>query len=175
MDADARLEALAREHGAHLLRVAYQLTHDRAGAQDVVQEALLRVLQSWQRHHPTVTEPAAYLRRAVVNEYLRTRRLRSSTEIVTDDVPERAARSFETDHAERDAVWRQLESLPPRQRTVLVLRYYEGMPDREIAAIVGCREATVRSLTSRALGVLRLSEPLAPPAARIEEPERGTV
>ncbi|MGA8245292.1 MAG: sigma-70 family RNA polymerase sigma factor [Nocardioides sp.] len=55
----------------------------------------------------------------------------------------------------RDAAWRMLAKLPPRQRAVLVLRFYEDLPDRDIAAVLGCSEPTVRSNASRALATLR--------------------
>ncbi|MGH3456005.1 MAG: RNA polymerase sigma factor, partial [Nocardioidaceae bacterium] len=65
-----------------------------------------------------------------------------------------------SDQVEQDAMWRALGELPVRQRTVLVLRYYEGVPDTEIAAIVGCRRATIRSLAARGLAALRRSSQL---------------
>jgi RNA polymerase sigma factor (sigma-70 family) len=56
---------------------------------------------------------------------------------------------------ERDRVWRLIGALPPRARAVLVLRYYEDLPDREIAAALGCAEATVRSIAARSFATLR--------------------
>jgi RNA polymerase sigma factor (sigma-70 family) len=94
----------------------------------------------------------------VVNEFLRTRRLRSSTEIVLDTVDDRGSVEFESAVVDRDQVWLALGHLTPRQRAVVVLRYYEDLPDSEIARLVGCREATVRSLAARALQLLRTSE-----------------
>jgi RNA polymerase sigma factor (sigma-70 family) len=96
------------------------------------------------------------MRRAVINEYVRTRRLRSSTEIVTDAVPERpAAECLEDRAADQAELWAALGALSERQRAVLVLRYYEGLADHEIGALLGCREATVRSLASRGLAAMR--------------------
>src|SRR6478672_5675862 len=91
MHLDDVLTELVEHSGDRLLRVAYQLTHDAAAAQDLVQEALLRVYQSVRHRGLAPEDWYAYLRRAVINEYIRTRRLRSSTEIVTDAVPERPA------------------------------------------------------------------------------------
>src|SRR5262249_1186013 len=91
MHLDDVLTELVEHSGDRLLRVAYQLTHDAAAAQDLVQEALLRVYQSVRNRGLEPEDWYAYLRRAVINEYVRTRRLRSSTEIVTDVVPERPA------------------------------------------------------------------------------------
>ena len=88
MDLDDALAELVADSGDRLLRVAYQLTHDRAAAQDVVQDALLRVYRSMRRRGLLPEDWYAYLRRAVINEYLRARRLRSSGEVVTDRMPE---------------------------------------------------------------------------------------
>jgi RNA polymerase sigma factor (sigma-70 family) len=86
----------------------------------------------------------------VIIEYVRTRRLRSSAEVVTDLVPERPAAGCPEDRiADRAQLWAALGALSARQRAVLVLRYYEDLADHEIAAVLGCREASVRSLASR--------------------------
>src|SRR5262249_59682390 len=98
----------------------------------------------------------AYRRRAVINEYLRTRRLRSSGEVVTDRIPEQPVPSSPEDQiADRVQLWAALGALSARQRAALVLRYYEDLPDHQIAILLGCREATVRSLASRGLAGLR--------------------
>jgi RNA polymerase sigma factor (sigma-70 family) len=78
---------------------------------------------------------------------------------VAGEVPDRP--SDATDHGEQDAMWRLLSTLPARQRTVLVLRYYFGLADPEIAATLECREGTVRSLASRAFAALRVHPALA--------------
>jgi len=154
VELDDVLTELVAHSGDRLLRVGYQLTHDRAAAQDLVQEALLRVYGSVRRRGRAPEDWYAYLRRAVINEYVRTRRLRSSTEVVTDMVPERPAAGCQEDRiADRAQLWAALGALSSRQRAVLVLRYYEGLADREIAALLGCREASVRSLASRGLAV----------------------
>jgi RNA polymerase sigma-70 factor (sigma-E family) len=161
MELDEALADLVAHSGDRLLRVAYQLTHDRTAAQDLVQEALLRVYGSLSRRGTEPGDYYAYLRRAVVNEYTRTRRLRASSEIVTDMLPDRAEREpAESRIADRAQLWAALGMLSSRQRAVLVLRYYEDMSDRQIAAALGCRDATVRSLASRGLALLRgLAEP----------------
>ncbi len=156
MDLDEALAALVVRSGDRLLRVGYQFTHDRAAAQDLVQGALLRVYGSVRRRGEAPDDWYAYLRRAVVNEYVRTRRLRSSSEVVTDTVPERPVADCPEDRiADRAQLWAALGALSPRQRAVLVLRYYEGLADGEIAALLGCREASVRSLASRGLAAMR--------------------
>ena len=156
MDLDDALTELIARSGDRLLRVGYQLTHDRAAAQDLVQDALLRVYGSARRRGTAPDDWYAYLRRAVVNEYLRTRRLRRSAEVLTGTIPERAAADRLADRIDdRAEMWATLGALSPRQRAVLVLRYYEGLADDEIGTLLGCREASVRSPASRGLAVLR--------------------
>lgn len=144
------------EHGRALVRVAYLLCHDTGRAEDLAQEALMKAHARWQRHGAP-EHPGAYLRRIVVTEYLGWRRRRAASEWVgidADDVPADPADAVAAVDA-RDLAWRLMASLPAKQRAVLVLRYYEGLPDREIATLVGVGEATVRSLASRAFAALR--------------------
>lgn len=156
MQLDDVLTELVADSGDRLLRVAYQLTHDRGAAQDLVQDALLRVYRSVRRRGLAPEDWYAYLRRAVINEYVRTRRLRSSTEVVTDMVPEpTAAGSLEDRAADHLQLWAALGELSERQRAVLVLRYYEGLADHEIAGLLSCRESSVRSLARRGLAAMR--------------------
>jgi len=155
MDHDEDLADLMATSGARLLRLAYQLCHDRSGAQDLVQEAMMSVMTSWRRRMPDVSHREAYLRRSVVNEYLRKKRLRSSTEVVTSEVPDPPSAAFDAEVTERDRIWRALATLPSRQRTVLVLRFYEDLSDAAIAELIGARPATVRSLAARGIATLR--------------------
>jgi RNA polymerase sigma-70 factor (sigma-E family) len=157
MGPDETLGQLMTESGDRLLRLAYQLTHDRSAAEDVVQEALVSMYRHWRRSMPVLDHLEGYARRAVLNQFLARRRLRSSSEVVTATLPEIAAASFDDGIVDRDAVWRALGQLPARQRAVLVLRFYEDLPDAEIASLLGAREGTVRSLASRALTALRSS------------------
>lgn len=137
-----------------LLRFGYVLTGDAGRAEDVLQEALLDVHRHWSRVS-ALTSPEAYLRRAMVNEYVSWRRRRSSREL-PGHVPDTAAPDLpDATLAERDAVWRALARLPRRQRAVLVLRFYEDLSEGEIAAVLGCATGTVRSLATRALHALR--------------------
>ena len=157
MGPDETLTSLMTESGDRLLRLAYQLTHDRSAAEDVVQEALTSMYRSWRRRMPEVENAEAYARRAVVNEYVRRRRLRAAGEVVTSEVPEAEAVEFEQGAVDRAALWRALGALSARQRAVLVLRFYEDLPDARIAEWLGVREATVRSLALRGLAALRQS------------------
>jgi RNA polymerase sigma-70 factor (sigma-E family) len=157
MDPNEAIADLLATAGDRLLRLAFQLCHERAGAEDLVQQALEQVYRRWRRRGVDVHDAEAYARRVVVNEYLRRRRLRSASELITDVVPEVPTAAPDGVVAEREAMWRILGELPARQRAALVLRYYEELRDRDIATVLGCREPTVRSLVARGLHTLRAS------------------
>jgi len=137
-----------------LLRYAVLLTGDRDGARDVVQEALARALVRWRRIE-AMEEPYAYVRKIVTNEYLAGRRRRRPQTVPLD--PDGPALPDPTSAVDdREHLWRLLATLPHQQRAVLVLRYYEGLADLEIADVLGCRPGTVRGYASRALATLRI-------------------
>lgn len=156
-EADAALARLWAEHGVGLLRLAFQLTHDAAAAEDVVQDALIAMYRSWTRRGRLPESLAGYARRAVVNQFLQTSRRRWTSEIVTDTVPERDPSGFEDGLVSRVAIWHALGRLTARQRAVLVLRHYEALSDAEIASLLRLRESSVRSIASRAAALLRSS------------------
>jgi RNA polymerase sigma-70 factor (sigma-E family) len=141
-----------------LLRYATALTCDPHLAKDVVQEVLLRTQQRW-RHIETADQPMAYVRRMVVNEYLSWRRRRANRDVMVAHAklaelsPSVADQTGRYD--ERQEMLSRIVRLPGRQRAAIVLRYYENLSDPEIAAALGCAEATVRSHISRALAALR--------------------
>jgi RNA polymerase sigma-70 factor (sigma-E family) len=143
---------LSRSHGLDLLRFAYLLCGDRQRAEDLLQDVLLAMFRRFPDALP-LDNPVGYARRALANANVSRTRRRATTEWVTDELPERSAPA--DDPAERDVVWRAMRTLPARQRTVLVLRFYEDLHDDEIAQLLGCRRGTVRSLASRALAALR--------------------
>lgn len=155
------LDEVVRAHLPGLLRYATVLTGDGHTAADLVQEVLLRAHVRWTRI-ALLERPDLYLRRMVTNEHLSWRRRWHVRTIrpTTDEVLAAHAGTHD-DHAsgvvEEDAMWRRLEELPPRQRAVLVLRYYEGLGDVEIAQVLGTSPATVRSHASRALATLRVT------------------
>ena len=140
-----------------LLRFAYLLTHDGPLAEDLVQDALVKAHRRWNRQ-TRIEHPDAYVRRIVANEFVTWHRRRSSSEVPSLP-PETGRTSVAADAiegiADRDVVWRLLAELPRNHRAVLVLRYYEGLSDAEIATVLGCPEGTVRSWASRALASLR--------------------
>ena len=148
--------AFVAERQRPLLRLAMVLSGDARLAEDVVADVLARAYERWPRV-AAMEQPYAYVRRMVVNEYLSWwRRARRATTVAELEsfiapVPDHAQA-----HADRDALARRLTRLPKRQRATLVLRYYEGLSDTEIAAVLGCAESTVRSNAARALAVLRI-------------------
>ncbi|WP_419703412.1 RNA polymerase sigma factor [Promicromonospora sp. NFX87] len=156
------LDELVRTHLPGLIRYATVLVGDQHTAADLVQEVLLRAHQRWRRIALT-ERPDLYLRRMVTNEHLSWRR-RWHVRMIRPTADETLVGHAGTggDPAERlaqeDAMWHRLEQLPPRQRTVLVLRYYEGLADAEIATVLGTSSATVRSHASRALTTLRKTD-----------------
>lgn len=141
-----------------LMRFATVLTCRAWLADDIVSDVLGRAFEQWDRIS-AMAEPHAYVRRMVVNDYLSWRRRLFRTAPKADveelaDVMEVGDGSDE--RAERDAMVRRLAQLPRRQRAAVVLRYYAGLPDAEIAAQLGCGPTTVRSQISRALTALRI-------------------
>jgi RNA polymerase sigma-70 factor (sigma-E family) len=148
-------EEFAAARLAALLRFAVVLTGDRGLAEDVVQEVLLRAHQKW-RKIGALDSPEHYVRRMIVNEYLSWRR-RWARIVPQANPPEpHAVADHAETHSEREALRTELDKLPRRQRAVLVLRYYAGLSDHEIAEALGCTPGTVRGYASRALAALRI-------------------
>jgi RNA polymerase sigma-70 factor (sigma-E family) len=147
-------EDWARQSLPGLLRFSTALCGGRHLAEDVVQEVLLRASARWDTIG-AVDHPDAYLRRMVINEFLSWRRKWSRVtpraEIDAGQVGDHAAGVVN-----RDALLTELAKLPRRQRTVLVLRYYCGHSDAEIAELLGCSTGTIRGYASRALATLRI-------------------
>jgi RNA polymerase sigma-70 factor (sigma-E family) len=142
-----------------LLRYATMLTGDPHLAADLVQEVMVRAQLKWRRVIGSDV-PELYVRRMVTNAYLDWRRApwwrRNTLWARPEDAP---TAGIAVDHAEsaadRDEVWALLRTLPHRQRAALVLRFYEGLRDAEIAEVLGCAVGTVGSLVSRGLATLR--------------------
>jgi RNA polymerase sigma-70 factor (sigma-E family) len=164
-----KLDDVVRAQLPGLLRYATVLTGDGQTAADLVQEVLLRAHLRWTRIG-TMARPDLYLRRMVTNEHLSWRRTWyvRTVRATADEVlaVHTDTRDGHQDVADQDAVWRHVAMLPPRQRTVLVLRYYEGLTDPEIASVLGTSAATVRSHASRALATLRDTDLSTPPEKR---------
>jgi RNA polymerase sigma-70 factor (sigma-E family) len=137
-----------------LLRSAYLLTGERQAAEDLVQTTFARMFLAWNRLKDRGSLDA-YARRVLLNELRSNWRFKARhPEQLTDAPPDQAASAIEYD-GEQEAVWSFLASLPPRQRAVLVLRYFEDLTEAETARHLGISLGTVKSTASRALAALR--------------------
>jgi len=139
-----------------LMRLARLLSGDEHRAEDLVQDVLAKAYVRWGRIS-TMDQPDLYVRRMLVNAHHSWWRRLSSHETSVDTFgPERPGATDEAaEVAERDALWRLVQALPARQRTVIVLRYYEDLDDATIAEILNCSTGTVRTHAKRALTALR--------------------
>lgn len=153
---DDLLTDLYTAHYRSLVRLAAYLTGDPDTAEEVVQDAFVKVHGAWGGlKDPSKGE--AYLRTAVVNlSRSRLRRRQVASRYVADRPPDAAsAEAGALAHAQRDAVLRALRSLPRRQREAVVLRYYSDLTESQTAAAMGCSTGSVKSYTSRAMASLR--------------------
>jgi RNA polymerase sigma-70 factor (sigma-E family) len=156
--------AFVRAHTASLFTTAYLLTGDVGYAEELLQDTLVRLYPQWRRID-AANSPVAYVRRAVVNGFISARR-RSDRVVALDHLGEavggraRPSASYAADGpadavTDRVLVLDLMRALPRRQQAALVLRYFDDLPDAEIATILGCRPGTVRSLLSRGLAAMR--------------------
>src|SRR5690348_13720875 len=141
-----------------LVRLAFGLTGDRWAAEDIARATLARTLVAWRRVR-RADHPAAHLRLIRGNAGNRRFRGRRVAE-QPGDPPETAVEGPADLVGERAALLAALRQLPPRQRAVVVLRYWEDLTDTQIGATLGCSPGTVRSQLSRALAKLRESPAL---------------
>ncbi|WP_340558609.1 SigE family RNA polymerase sigma factor [Streptomyces sp. GSL17-111] len=160
---EAEFTEYVRQRRASLYATAFHLTGDRFEAEDLLQSALFSTYRAWDR----ISDKAAvggYLRRTMTNLHISAWRRRKLNEYPTEELPETpstgdvdAMRGTEL----RAVLWQALARLPEPQRTMLVLRYYEGRTDPEIADILGISVGTVKSSIWRSLRRLRDDEVLA--------------
>jgi RNA polymerase sigma-70 factor (sigma-E family) len=135
-----------------LLRVAYLACGDKAEAEDLLQTALERTYRNWDRVRHDSPEP--YVRRVIVNAAISRARRRAILSIIPmRTLPERAARSSDVDL--RHVLMDVLRDLPPKQRAVIVLRYWEDLSEAQTAEVLGCTVGTVKSQASKAMAKLR--------------------
>jgi RNA polymerase sigma-70 factor (sigma-E family) len=153
-----------------LVRLAFGLTGDRWLAEDLAQTALASTYASWWRVRKA-DDPDAYVRRILINASKSRFRRRQVAE-----QPAAAPEATQTDPTgavdDRSALLGALRQLPPRQRAVIVLRYWEDLSDVQAAALLGCSASTVRSQAARALAKLRASGALADRDTGGEAPPR---
>ncbi|GAB3414816.1 SigE family RNA polymerase sigma factor [Flindersiella endophytica] len=155
-EVDEEFSAYVAARRKALMRTAYLLAGDHHAAEDLVQSALARVYASWRRirHRGAVD---AYVRRTLLNEHLGIwRRAWRRFEHSTDEIPENAAPPPVVEDTDLDVeLWNAIQVLAPRQRAVIVLRYYEDLSVNEIANALGCSEGTVKSTSARSIAKLR--------------------
>jgi RNA polymerase sigma-70 factor (sigma-E family) len=141
--------------GQQLVRLGLVLSADHHRAEDLAQTALMNAYRHWRRLR-TMDDPHAYVRRTLVNAHISATR-RSSARETPSDLPDSGRSEPDPSLAltEHDAVWRMLAKLPTRERTAIVLRYYEDLDYAAIASVLGIKESTARATVSKALASLR--------------------
>jgi RNA polymerase sigma-70 factor (sigma-E family) len=144
-----------------LVRLAYGLTGDRWLAEDIAQSTLASAYAAWWRVS-RADDPDAYVRRILINTSNRRFRRRWGNENPQQltELPDAGTADQSDRVGERSALLDALRELPPRQRAIVVLRYWEDLSDSQVAAVLGCSAGTVRSQASRALAKLRISPAL---------------
>jgi RNA polymerase sigma-70 factor (sigma-E family) len=153
-------ERFVTDHSERLLRTAYLIVWDAGEAEDLVQECLARVARRWPRVR-AMDQPVAYARRILINLALdgTTRRNRRRDELALEsdsgDGVDHAAAVPLTQVEDAVVLLPALGELPPRQRAVLVLRYFEDLTEAQTAELLGCSIGTVKSTTSHAFARLR--------------------
>lgn len=169
---DAEFEAYMQARQPSLLRTAYLLTGDRNAAEDLVQTALAKLYLSWDKVRDREVIDG-YVRRILVNENNSLwRRAWKKREFSTDTLPDHQSVIDTPDDGQSAALWDFVQTLPRKQRAVVVLRYYEDLSEAETAEILGISVGTVKSQASRALAGLRARVHENPVLARDREEER---
>lgn len=154
------MEGLYEAHAQGAGRLAYFLVGDRELAQDLVQDAFLKVFARWGNLRE-LNSFRAYLNRTIVNLAYKTHRRRGVERSYLEKQPRIEAVANDRDYEAADELWQQLQSLPQRQRTAIVLRYYEDLSESQAADAMGCSEAALASLVQRGLNALRKNAPTA--------------
>lgn len=172
---DSRAEREFREfvesRSPVLRRSAYALTGDLDLAEDLVQSALVKLVRRWHK----VDSPEAYVRRTIYHDQAsRWRRRKIVREDTVAVPPDRVVGDGAGRVDDRLDLRRALLRLTVRQRAVLVLRFYEDLPEREVAEIMGCSVGTVRSQTARALARVRVLAPELTADAALPTPEEAS-
>lgn len=166
--AERSFEEFMAAAGPALLRTAWMLTGDASSAEDLLQTALAKTWPRW-AGLAARGDPAAYVRKAMVNTQISWWRRRWRAEVPTASMPERASGADALGAVDDRSVLRAaLAELPARQRAVVVLRYYEDLSEEQAAAVLGCAVGTVKSQAAKGLARLRTaigSEPSRPSGA----------
>ena len=149
---DTEFRAFVQANGAVLLHAARLLTGDHHRGEDLVQNTLTKMYLKWGR----IDEPLAYARKTLVTSHIDATRRRSWHERPSDVLPDQPGTDDTTTSDSRDELRRLLAELPPRERAVIVLRYYCDQSEQQTAATLGMPLGTVKSTCSRALARLRV-------------------
>ncbi|HEX5118611.1 MAG TPA: SigE family RNA polymerase sigma factor [Pseudonocardiaceae bacterium] len=159
-DDEERFREFATQQAAPLRRCAYLFCGDWHLAEDLMQTTLVKIYRSW--HRITAQDSmGAYARTVLLRTWLDERRRPwRRSEVRRADVPDRSDGSPKPDEAavlswQRNLVHGALLKVPPRQRAVLVLRYFDDLSIAQTAAVMGCNEGTVKSQAARGLDNLR--------------------
>lgn len=137
-----------------LLRYGHALTGNPHDAADLVQSVLEKVGSRWAAVQRKGDDPLAYVRRAMANTHISIWRRRRRESLVAE-LPDSGAVAPEMSSLDTEPLWQALRTLPPRQRAVIVLRYYENLSEAEIAKALGISCGTVKSQSSKAMASLR--------------------
>ncbi len=158
MDAEESFREFVGARTAQLSRVALLLTGDVHLAEDLVQQTLLRVAERWRRVS-TAHDPDAYVRRMLYNQHVSWWRRTGSRAVLRSEPPERAGPDSSANVVATVMIHRALARLAPRQRAVLILRYFEDLTEAQTADALDCAVGTVKSQTRDALAKLRRVAP----------------
>jgi RNA polymerase sigma-70 factor (sigma-E family) len=169
-DLDGAFHDFVVAEGPSLYRLALLLSEDSAGAQDLVQTALLRAWKSWPRMCAAENR-AAYVRRILINSARTGWRRRWRMESPSGMISGPSAGDGYQQVDDREQLVQALRELAPRQRVAVVLRYFCDLDDASIADLLGCSQVTVRSQVSRALARLRVTEFISVPRSARTDPQ----
>lgn len=151
---DAEFHEFVVSRGRALLHAAYLLTGNLADAEDLVQSALAKTYQAWNRIEDRKALDG-YVRRAMVNTHISWWRRRKVDEYPTDDIPDQPVADTSASSEIHESLRRAIDRLPQRMRAAVVLRFFEDMTEAEVADVLGVSQGTVKSTVSRAVAKLR--------------------
>jgi RNA polymerase sigma-70 factor (sigma-E family) len=173
-DGQAEFAEFVRTRYPGLVRHGVRLTGDHGHGEDLTQEALVKTYRAWRRLHSD-GDAEAYTKKVMMRAAWRIGRQRWRREIPTDVLPDgRTDDPYEPRDLAR-LVLATLRALPAQQRVVLLLRFWVGLTEREVSAVLGCHVGTVKSRAHRAISALRRpGGPLADAFAPATAPARPT-
>jgi RNA polymerase sigma-70 factor (sigma-E family) len=151
---DVEFGEFVAARGRSLLHSAYLLTGNLADAEDLVQSALAKTYQAWDRIEDRKALDG-YVRRAMVNTHISWWRRRKVDEYPTDEIPDQPVADPSAMSEVHDSLRRAIARLPHRMRAAVVLRFFEDMTEAEVADVLGVSQGTVKSTVSRAVAKLR--------------------